>query len=53
MLTSREIIIGMIETGNLLTIKAASIWATEFLGKIRDPLKHRLPHKLRQNNQDR
>lgn len=35
--SSREIIIGMIETGNLLTIKAASIWATEFLGKSVTP----------------
>lgn len=34
---SREIITEMIETGNLLTIKAASVWATEFTGKSVTP----------------
>lgn len=34
---SREIFTEMIETGNLLTIKAASVWATEFTGKSVTP----------------
>jgi len=42
-----EIINKMIEAENLLTIKDASVWATDFLGKSVTPSNNRLPCELR------